>query len=80
MNAVGDDLGATVGNVINCSYKLMVATMPDALLILGDTNSCLSAIAAETITYSNISHGGGKSLQGRVLAGGNEPSDSGYYI
>lgn len=47
MDAVGDDLGATVGNIINCSYKLMVQTQPDALLILGDTNSCLSAIAAK---------------------------------
>lgn len=49
MNAVGDDLGATVGNIINCSYKLMLATNPDALLILGDTNSCLSAIAAKRL-------------------------------
>ncbi len=49
MNAVGDDLGATVGNIINCSYKLMTATNPDALLILGDTNSCLSAIAAKRL-------------------------------
>lgn len=49
MNAVGDDLGATVGNIINCSYKLMTATSPDALLILGDTNSCLSAIAAKRL-------------------------------
>ena len=39
MDAVGDDLGETVGNIINCSYKLMVQTKPDALLILGDTNS-----------------------------------------
>ena len=46
MDAVGDDLGATVGNIINCSYKLMSKIKPDALLILGDTNSCLSAIAA----------------------------------
>ncbi len=38
MNAVGDDLGATVGNIINCSYKLMNKIKPDALLILGDTN------------------------------------------
>ena len=45
MDAVGDDLGATVGNIINCSYKLMSQIKPDALLILGDTNSCLSAIA-----------------------------------
>ena len=49
MNAVGDDLGATVGNIINCSYKLMVQSKPDALLILGDTNSCLSAIAAKRL-------------------------------
>lgn len=49
MNAVGDDLGATVGNIINCSYKLMTAIQPDAMLILGDTNSCLSAIAAKRL-------------------------------
>ena len=49
MDAVGDDLGATVGNIINCSCKLMVQTLPDALLILGDTNSCLSAIAAKRL-------------------------------
>ena len=49
MNAVGDDLGATVGNIINCSYKLMSSIAPDALLILGDTNSCLSAIAAKRL-------------------------------
>ena len=49
MDAVGDDLGSTVGNIINCSYKLMNAIKPDALLILGDTNSCLSAIAAKRL-------------------------------
>ncbi len=49
MDAVGDDLGATVGNIINCSYKLMNKIKPDALLILGDTNSCLSAIAAKRL-------------------------------
>lgn len=49
MNAVGDDLGATVGNIINCSYKLMNQIKPDALLILGDTNSCLSAISAKRL-------------------------------
>ena len=49
MDAVGDDLGATVGNIINCSYKLMTQIRPDALLILGDTNSCLSAIAAKRL-------------------------------
>ena len=49
MNAVGDDLGATVGNIINCAYKLMASIRPDAMLILGDTNSCLSAIAAKRL-------------------------------
>jgi len=49
MDAVGDDLGATVGNIINCSYKLMAAIRPDAMLILGDTNSCLSAIPAKRL-------------------------------
>ena len=46
MNAVGDDLGATMGNIINASYKLMVQIKPDAVLVLGDTNSCLSVICA----------------------------------
>ncbi len=49
MDAVGDDLGATIGNIINASYKLMCRIRPDALLILGDTNSCLSAIAAKRL-------------------------------
>ena len=49
MNAVGDDLGETVGNIVNCSYKLMNQIKPDALLILGDTNSCLSAISAKRL-------------------------------
>ncbi len=49
MDAVGNDLGATVGNIINCSYKLMNQIKPDALLILGDTNSCLSAISAKRL-------------------------------
>lgn len=49
MDAVGDDLGATIGNIINGSYKLMVQLKPDALLILGDTNSCLSAISAKRL-------------------------------
>lgn len=49
MDAAGDDLGATVGNIINASYKLMAAVKPDALLILGDTNSCLSSIPAKRL-------------------------------
>ena len=49
MDAVGDDLGATLGNTLNCSYKLMKQIKPDALLVLGDTNSCLSVIAAKRL-------------------------------
>lgn len=49
MDAVGEDLGETIGNIINCSYKIMSQIKPDALLILGDTNSCLSAIAAKRL-------------------------------
>ena len=49
MNAVGTDLGETIGNIIGLSYKLMEQIKPDALLILGDTNSCLSAIAAKRL-------------------------------
>ncbi len=49
MDAVGDDLGATCGNIINASYKLMVQTQPDAVLVLGDTNSCLSVIGAKRL-------------------------------
>lgn len=49
MDAVGDGLGETVGNIIACSYKLMNQIKPDALLILGDTNSCLSAISAKRL-------------------------------
>ena len=49
MNAVGDDLGSTIGNIINASYKLMNSIKPDALLVLGDTNSCLSAIPAKRL-------------------------------
>lgn len=49
MDAVGSDLGETIGNIIGASYKLMNETKPDALLILGDTNSCLSAISAKRL-------------------------------
>lgn len=49
LNAVGDNLGETVGNIISSSYKLMNQIKPDALLILGDTNSCLSAISAKRL-------------------------------
>ena len=49
MDAVGDDLGSTMGNILNASYKLMVQTKPDAVLVLGDTNSCLSVIGAKRL-------------------------------
>lgn len=49
MDAVGDDLGATMGNIINAGYKLMVQIKPDAVLVLGDTNSCLSVIGAKRL-------------------------------
>ncbi len=49
LNAVGADLGETIGNIIAKSYKLMTEVKPDALLILGDTNSCLSAISAKRL-------------------------------
>ena len=49
MDAVGDDLGATMGNIINASYKLMMQIQPDAVLVLGDTNSCLSVIGAKRL-------------------------------
>ena len=49
LDAVGKDLGETIGNIIAKSYSLMVEQKPDALLILGDTNSCLSAISAKRL-------------------------------
>ncbi len=49
LDAVGDDLGATMGNILNTSYKLMVQIQPDAVLVLGDTNSCLSVISAKRL-------------------------------
>ncbi|MDD7089646.1 MAG: UDP-N-acetylglucosamine 2-epimerase (non-hydrolyzing) [Bacteroidales bacterium] len=49
LDAVGEDLGATMGNIIDCSYKLMAQTKPDAVLVLGDTNSCLSVIGAKRL-------------------------------
>lgn len=49
MNVVGENLGQTCGNVIARSYELMTAIQPDALLVLGDTNSCLSAISAKRL-------------------------------
>ena len=49
LDAVGEDLGATMGNIIDSSYKLMVQLKPDAVLVLGDTNSCLSVLGAKRL-------------------------------
>ncbi len=49
LDTVGDDLGTTIGNIIAKSYKLMVTIKPDAVLVLGDTNSCLSVIGAKRL-------------------------------
>lgn len=49
LNAVGADLGETMGNIISASYKAMVELKPDAVLVLGDTNSCLSVIGAKRL-------------------------------
>ena len=49
LDAVGDDLGSTIGNIIDKSYKLMVKERPDAVMVLGDTNSCLSVIGAKRL-------------------------------
>ena len=49
LDAVGKDLGETIGNIISKSYKLMITETPDAVLVLGDTNSCLSAISAKRL-------------------------------
>ena len=49
LDAVGDDLGSTIGNIIDKSYKLMVKVKPDAVMVLGDTNSCLSVIGAKRL-------------------------------
>ncbi|EOT28367.1 UDP-N-acetylglucosamine 2-epimerase [Eubacterium sp. 14-2] len=49
LNAVGDDLGSTMGNIIAASYKMMAHIKPDAILVLGDTNSCLSVIGAKRL-------------------------------
>ncbi len=49
LDTVGEDLGETMGNIINASYKLMLQTQPEAVLVLGDTNSCLSVIGAKRL-------------------------------
>lgn len=49
LDVVGDNLGQTIGNILTKSYELMLQTKPDALIVLGDTNSCLSVISAKRL-------------------------------
>ena len=51
LDAVGADLGETIGNIISASYKAMISLKPEAVLVLGDTNSCLSVIGAKGSTF-----------------------------
>ena len=64
MNVVGENLGQTCGNVIARSYELMTEIKPDALLVLGDTNSCLSAISAKRLHIPIFPYGSRKQMQG----------------
>ena len=54
MGAAGKDLGETIGNIISKSYELMKELHPDAVLVLGDTNSCLSVISAKQIGRAHV--------------------------
>jgi UDP-N-acetylglucosamine 2-epimerase len=64
LNCVGKNLGETMGNVISKSYDLISEVKPDAILILGDTNSALSAISAKRLEDPDLPHGSGQSLLG----------------
>lgn len=64
LGVVGKNVGETMGNIISKAYNLMKRVKPDAVIVLGDTNSCLSIIAAKRLKNSNFSHGGRQSLQG----------------
>ena len=68
MEAVGSDLGETMGNIIAKSYQLMVATKPDAVLVLGDTNSCLSVIGAKRLHIATLTFGFLPSRLGKAQA------------
>ena len=67
LDAVGADLGETIGNIIAKSYSIMVEQQPDALLILGDTNSCLSAIAAKRLHIPIFHMEAGNRCKGECL-------------
>ena len=62
LNAVGNSTAETIGNIISESDKILEKENPDAVLLYGDTNSCLSVISAKTTTNSNISYGSRESL------------------
>ena len=79
LGAAGDDLGATIGNIIDRSYKLMARLRPDAVLVLGDTNSCLSVIGAKRLHIPIFHMEAGEPLQGRMPARGDEPPHRGYH-
>ena len=77
LNAVGDDLGATIGNIIEKSYKLMVQVRPDAVLVLGDTNSCLSVIGAKRLHIPIFHMEAGNRCKDECLP--EEPTHCGYH-
>ena len=79
MDAVGDDLGATMGNIINASYKLMVQTQPDAVLVLGDTNSCLSVIGAKRLHIPIFHMEAGNRCKDECSRG-DQPTHRRYYL
>lgn len=62
LDVAGQNLGVTIGNIIAKSYEILEQEKPDALLVLGDTNSCLSVISAKKVKNSNFSYGSRKSL------------------
>ena len=79
MDAVGDDLGATMGNIINASYKLMVQThrMP-CWCLATRTRACLSL--SQTVAYPDLPHGGWQPMLRRVSARGDQPPDRGHHF
>ena len=80
LDAAGEDLGETIGAIVDASYKLMAAVRPDALLVLGDTNSCLSAIPRQAPAHPHLPHGGGQPLQGREAPRGDEQAHRRHHI
>ena len=72
-------LGETIGNVIARSYAVLETVQPDALLLLGDTNSCLSAISAKRLKIPHLPHGGREPLLRRARARGGQPPDRGSH-